>query len=228
MENTNQNQIVEPTIAQDVAVEVPEYKEPEVISVVPVDESKYTKIDCLDEDPILDRQRFCLISFISPEGIMNCNIRGLKIRGSYETRERAEKEAEKLRQNDKYFDIFVGEVGKWMPWDPSADKIEEVKYKDPRLNAVMHNIKDKRDEKETTTLNELVGRKKEIIDASPETHKERVRNMIKEGSSQISDATVKEEVPKKKDHHIKPASRNPEDVKERMRRTLEAKKQKKN
>ena len=78
------------------------------------------KIDYLTEDKPIVNQKFVCLSFLSPEGISNCKIRGLKIRGVYDTYEDATKEAKELRDMDKHFHVFVGEVGKWLPWDPKA------------------------------------------------------------------------------------------------------------
>ena len=55
-------------------------------------------------------------------------VRGLKIRGSYSTREEAESRAKKLQKMDADHNIFVGQVGKWLPWDPSPSAIQEHEY----------------------------------------------------------------------------------------------------
>ena len=49
------------------------------------------------------------------------NIRGLKVRGCYSTKEEATSRAEKLQKIDSDFHVFVGQVGYWLPWDPCAD-----------------------------------------------------------------------------------------------------------
>ena len=36
------------------------------------------EIDFLKEDPALPNQKYVLLSFLSPEGIKNCKVRGLK------------------------------------------------------------------------------------------------------------------------------------------------------
>ena len=46
-------------------------------------------------------------------------MRGLKIRGSYGQKEEAEGKAKKLQKMDPDHNIYVGQVGKWLPWDPS-------------------------------------------------------------------------------------------------------------
>ena len=63
MTEENQNQTIESTQSSNNT-----YDE---------DMKKYTKVDNLDEDSFAG---FYLVSFISPEGIMNCNVRGLKLR----------------------------------------------------------------------------------------------------------------------------------------------------
>lgn len=103
-------------------------------------------MDHLDEDAKIPKQNFVCISFLSPEkvkGSENKNIRGLKIRGCFETREEADKHVEKLRQADKLFDIYVGEVGKWLPWD-ETEQVEDEKYDDEQLQTLMEGYKKSR------------------------------------------------------------------------------------
>ena len=94
-----------------------------------VDTKNYTVVDAdhLDEDDVIDEQRYCLLSFMSPEGIMNCNTRAVKFRGAFPTLEAAEKHAAKLEKQDGYFKIFVGETGKWLPCDPNTKKVDQEK-----------------------------------------------------------------------------------------------------
>jgi DNA repair exonuclease SbcCD ATPase subunit len=99
-------------------------------------------IDHLNEDPVIPGQLWVCISFLSPEGIKNCNVRGLKIRGVYATREQADRRAEELRNSDPDFHVFVGEVGKWLPWDPDPNDAEEQQYLEKELNDLMKGHKD--------------------------------------------------------------------------------------
>lgn len=179
---------------------------------------KYTKIDCLDEDPVIKGQLYVLLSFISPEGIMNCKIRGLKVRGVYATESEAKAACEKLKKKDKYFDVFIGEVGKWLPWDPSLKHVENVKYHNQKLDKIMSNLH----KTELNSLNELVGRRKEMLDKETVSHKNRIKNSIKES---VDNYTEDENVEEKKDHKIKPVSRNPATVKQRLQQTLKNKRE---
>ncbi len=70
------------------------------------------------------------------------NIRGLKVRGCYNTKEEATSRAEKLQKLDSDFHVFVGQVGYWLPWDPCADKVEDEKFIDSQLNEMMEKYKE--------------------------------------------------------------------------------------
>tara|TARA_Y100000782_G_scaffold3214_1_gene3684 strand:- start:53647 stop:54510 length:864 start_codon:yes stop_codon:yes gene_type:complete len=65
------------------------------------------------------------------------SVRGLKIRGSFETQQEAELRCRMLREVDPNHDIFVGPVGVWMPWDPEAYKTGKVEYLENELNELM-------------------------------------------------------------------------------------------
>ena len=65
------------------------------------------------------------------------SMRGLKVRGSYSTKEEATNRAKKLQLSDSSFHVFVGEVGKWLPWDPNADGIQDEVFQNSQLNDMM-------------------------------------------------------------------------------------------
>jgi hypothetical protein len=182
---------------------------------------KYTKIDCLDEDAPIHNQKYVLLSFISPEGLMNCKVKGLKVRGIYATEGEAKAACDKLKKKDKYFDVFVGEVGKWLPWDPSIKQVEEVKYDNKKLDKIMSKLH----EKETKSLNELVGRRKEMLDKETTSHKNRIRNSIKESVDTYED-TNDEPVPEDTGPKIVKKQHNSSVVKQRLQKALENRKNK--
>ena len=55
-------------------------------------------------------------------------VRAFKIRGVYPSHEKAEKRCEEIRKFDKYHHVFVGDLGKWLPWDDDASNAEEAVY----------------------------------------------------------------------------------------------------
>lgn len=103
--------------------------------------SKSKKIDYLNEDEIMPNQQWVCMSFLSPEGLLNCKIRGLKIRGVYASKEEADQRAKNLQTIDSDFHVFVGEVGKWLPWDPDPNSVEDQVYREENLMKLCTNIK---------------------------------------------------------------------------------------
>jgi uncharacterized phage infection (PIP) family protein YhgE len=65
------------------------------------------------------------------------SIRGVKVRGVYDTRGAAENRAKKLSTTDSSFHVFVGQVGYWLPWDPNADGIQDEVFQNSQLNDMM-------------------------------------------------------------------------------------------
>ena len=139
-------------------------------------ETKY--IDHLDEDEPIKNQAWACISFISPEGIKNCSVRGLKIRGVYATKEEADKQAKHLQEIDQYFHVFVGEVGKWLPWDPDPNSVEDQQYQNEELNDLMKGYKDNL-EKSKTMQHE---RKQDLIKKAAKEEQQKIHNKDKDKS----------------------------------------------
>ena len=44
---------------------------------------------------------------------------------------------QKLQLIDSTFHVFVGEVGKWLPWDPTADGVQDGVFQNDELNNMM-------------------------------------------------------------------------------------------
>ena len=70
------------------------------------------------------------------------SVRGVKVRGVYQSRQEAEMRASKLHKSDSNFHVYVGQVGYWLPWDPTADKIEDEHFTDSQLNELMQKYKE--------------------------------------------------------------------------------------
>jgi len=69
-------------------------------------------------------------------------VRGLKVRGVYDTKREAQRRSKKLQQLYPNDHIGVGVVGAWMPWDPDPDDIEDQEYALPELNELMQKKKE--------------------------------------------------------------------------------------
>ena len=69
------------------------------------------------------------------------SIRGLKVRGVYNTHEEAKVRAQVLQRMDRSHNVFVGQVGYWLPWDPNPDGVTESEYMESELNTLMKQYK---------------------------------------------------------------------------------------
>lgn len=65
------------------------------------------------------------------------SMRGLKVRGVYDTRQAADARAKKLSTSDSSFHVFIGQVGYWLPWDPNADGVQDEVFQNSQLNDMM-------------------------------------------------------------------------------------------
>lgn len=76
------------------------------------------------------------------------SMRGVKVRGTYETLREAKKRAQLLQKRDRNFNVFVGQVGYWLPWDPQANDVEEQEYQEGRLNELMRKYQENADNRD--------------------------------------------------------------------------------
>lgn len=75
-------------------------------------------------------------------------VRGVKIRGVYDTIVEAKARSSRLQKRDPNFNVYVGQVGFWLPWDPESHKIEDEEYANQQLNELMSEYKKNREYKD--------------------------------------------------------------------------------
>jgi len=71
--------------------------------------------------------------------------RGIKVRGVFATQGEAELRCKLLREVDPNHDIYVGQVGMWVPFHPDAYKTGRVEYMEETLNQLMSDKKKNED-----------------------------------------------------------------------------------
>lgn len=98
--------------------------------------------------------------------------RGIKIRGTFNSQEEAELRCKLLRELDSSHDVFVGEVGKWMPWDPDAYKTNRVEHLEEELNNLMHEKMKNEDKAKLEFEKRVNDAKKEAIEKNIKLAKE--------------------------------------------------------
>ena len=67
---------------------------------------------------------------------------GLKVRGVYGTNEQAVARAKQLHAKDPYFNVYVADVGEWLPWDPNPETVQSQEYSNDQLNKLMSAYRD--------------------------------------------------------------------------------------
>jgi hypothetical protein len=192
------------------------------------DLSKYTVIDGdnLDEDEPIKGQEYCIFSFMSPEGIMNCNVRAVKFRGAFGSLEEAEKYAGELEKKDKYFKIFCGESGKWLDFDPPLSRVEREKSSNPEHQKIL----DETSKHRMNKINELAGKHKELMDKKTSGKKERIEETKKAGAAdEIVDRERSKKLGKSRQEKTnKHDRRSVQDMRQKMRERLAQRQKDKN
>ena len=132
-------------------------------------------VDYLDEDPRVVGQEWSCLSFLMDKENKS-KIVGVKSRGNYRTYDEACAQAEKLRKLDPYFNVFVGPVGKWLPFNPSPDSehVQDQEYSNSQLNAIMKGHKENQERAKQyhqERKNEMVAQNMEENKNKKETNK---------------------------------------------------------
>ncbi len=86
-------------------------------------------------------------------------VRGLKVRGVYASQAEATLRSKKLQRQDTLHNIFVGEVGKWLPWDPEPTEVSEQEYAEDQLNTLMKKYKENEEDRQMFQRERRVGAK---------------------------------------------------------------------
>ena len=135
---------------------------------------KYTRKDVLESD-FFEKNDY------------KTSIRGLKIRGTYDTHKEASVRAQVVRKRDPSFNVFSGQVGYWLPWDPECDSIPEQEYQEGMLNDLVKKYKENLDSKETfyeQVKNEKIEKAKKEITAKKEVLKAQTEMKVTEPTAE--------------------------------------------
>jgi hypothetical protein len=123
-----------------------------------VKEERETIVNSSIEDDyktFLDREETELEKKFNVKHNFQTSVRGFKARGNFASQEEAELRAKLLRETDPSFDVFVGPIGTWLPWEPEAYKTGRVEYMEEELNQLA-NEKKKNEEIAKTAFEQRV------------------------------------------------------------------------
>ena len=82
------------------------------------------------------------------ENKFQTTIRGIKVRGVYDTFEEADTRSKVLKKMGDKHNIFVGQVGCWCPWSPNPEELENQEYAETQLNTIMSKYKENQDNRD--------------------------------------------------------------------------------
>ena len=107
-------------------------------------------LDTIDEkfDDFLYTRSEKLEKEFSEKNDFQTTVRGVKVRGVYDTIQEAQVRAKLLQKKDKNFNVFVGQVGFWLPWDPNPHNIENQEYFESELNELVKKYKENQNSKD--------------------------------------------------------------------------------
>lgn len=96
------------------------------------------------------------------------SVRGVKVRGVFDSKREADIRASVLQRLDPNFDVFVGQIGYWCPWNPNPHKIDDIEYTDSNLNKLVKEYKANEVKKDQFYQEQKSQRQKESVSASAE------------------------------------------------------------
>lgn len=134
------------------------------------------------------------------------SIRGLKVRGVFDTLREAQIRAEVLKKIDGKFHVYVAEMGVWCPWSPHPDDIQNQEFAETQLNTLMKHYKENQTKKDVfyqERKNELQFMKVKK-DIETDTWAER------KGEASTSASAVIEEVIEEGDEEVASSSQVPD------------------
>lgn len=77
------------------------------------------------------------------------NVRGIKVRGAYDTQLEAIQRTKYLKKVDpKSPDIYVAQMGCWCPWSPYPEDMKDCEYAETELNTMMKKYEENNDKKD--------------------------------------------------------------------------------
>jgi hypothetical protein len=85
--------------------------------------------------------------YLQENNFQTC-VRGIKVRGAYETIIEAENRVKQIQKFDKKFHVYIGAVGCWCPWSPNPDNVSDNVYSETQLNTLMKSYQENIDRKD--------------------------------------------------------------------------------
>nr|UZT28816.1 hypothetical protein [Nucleocytoviricota sp.]UZT29142.1 hypothetical protein [Nucleocytoviricota sp.] len=128
-----------------------------------------------DYKTYLDNNEEKLEKQFNEEHNFQTNTRGIKVRGSFQSQQEADLRCKMLREVDPNHDVYIGQVGVWMPFHPEAYKTGKVEYLEKELNDLMN-------EKQKNEQVAKVDFEKRVKESKQKAIEENIENAKKSGN----------------------------------------------
>ncbi len=115
------------------------------------------------------------------------SVRGVKVRGVFDTKREADVRASVLQRMDPLFDVFVGQIGFWCPWDPNPQKIDDIEYMNNDLNKLVKEYKSNESKKDQFYNEQKTQRQKDAISADDRLKHQTGLNDMREYQKQVKE-----------------------------------------
>ena len=119
-------------------------------------------------------------------------VRGIKVRGSYDTLKEAQAKAKKLQQNDKNFNVYIGQVGFWLPWDPNPHNIDSQEDAESELNTLVKKYRENQEKKDQHFQENIEYAREQAEKQKKETTENNSEKDGDEGEKVVNDDASKE------------------------------------
>lgn len=169
---------------------------------------KYEGIVKRTEENVPGQNWYCVSFLTEPSKTLV----GIKISGCFNTEEQADTNSSALRNINDSFNVHVGELYKWQPFNPDPDSSEagESEYANPQLNDTMKKKKENEQQAKLYTeyrKNELIKKNiEELLDTKKKEQYENtneVSNLHNEDSKKNIDDEIKKLEDKLKEYNQK-------------------------
>lgn len=119
-----------------------------------IDNIRSNHCDIFTNEQLQDRYKhFCetntdwLDAKFHEDNEFRTTIRGIKIRGVYPTKKEADIHVQKIKSLDPHHNIWVGDLGAWLPFSDNPNSIDSQEYGNEQLNSLMKEYNKNRDQK---------------------------------------------------------------------------------
>jgi len=171
--------------------------------------------------------KYVCLSFLTSK---QYSVTGVRFGGAFETYDEACKHAKQIQLLDPYHNVFVGEGGKWLPFDPdpNSEAVKDSEYANDKLNEIMKGHKDSQEkakvfhemrtnEKIIDNINENINRQnenktelsKKLSNAKTEDEIKTLTNGIDNIDEQMKKLELKLKECKETEDNLKKLSENP-------------------